>query len=151
MSRSATHLMREAEQLVGMDYVDGRFDCAHYAVLVQQRLWGRTVHLPLGGARHPRGARSQVAAINRHRDELAERVVGEPQSGDAILFQEDDEDGRDWHWHIGTLLVRWTGERWVLHLPAYGTSVLQRVSDCQRRGLRVEGYYRWRPTEAGQA
>lgn len=136
--------LRQAEALVGLAYVDGEFDCAHLAVMAQEYLFGRTVHLPLKG-RHPAGRAGQAAAILRHRDELASRLeeAADVATGDAVLFTFEDVDGRVC-WHIGTLLLQ-GGERWVLHTSeALRSSVLQRLDDCMRDGLFVEGFYRWR-------
>ena len=132
--------LRQAEALVGLAYVPGTFDCAHLAVLAQEYLFGRQVRLPNTGL-HPQGARGQAAAIRRHCDQLATHVE-EPQTGDVVLFIEEVEGGV--RWHIGTVILE-LGQRWVLHTTqAQGASVLQRMDDCLRAGLWVEGFYRWR-------
>jgi hypothetical protein len=133
-----------AHGLVGLPYVAGRFTCAHLAVLAQQRLFGRQVasQVPL---RHPVGVAAEREAILRWRDELAEPVLPpmEPADGDAALFVQGWE--HDEGWHIGTLLLGQHGERWVLHTHAgAGHSVVERLRDMRRRGLRLEGFYRWR-------
>lgn len=140
MSAAAASVLRRAEALVGLCAVPGEFDCAHLARLAQAQLFGRELDWPLPGP-HPRGARGQAAAMRRWRDALAVRVEV-PRSGDAVLFEQPAARGGEWH--IGTLLIE-GGERWVLHTHGGAQrSVLERLVDCRRRALRVEGFYRWR-------
>lgn len=133
--------LRQAEALVGLEFRAGQFDCMHLAVLAQRVLFGREVGWP--DQAHPRGGRHQAALIQRHCGDLARPLAdGEvPASGDAVLWTNEDEDGRSFH--IGTLLVQ-GGERWVLHSSeALGSSVLQRLAETPAQGLRLEGFYRW--------
>lgn len=138
--------LRDAERLVGMPYVAGRFTCMHLAVWAQEVLWHRKVargvptRLPVHGSQ-------QAAMVQQWRHQLCD-PVDFPQSGDVVLFH---DDGSDWPWHIGTVLVDGF-EVWVLHThQGIGASVLERLHDAQRRCLRVEGYYRWREApEHGQ-
>lgn len=132
-------LLRRAESLVGLPYVEGQFDCGHLAVLAARELFGREVQLPVAQP-HPCAARDQAAALAVCRRELA-RKVAEPQPGDLALFIEDLGIGAH-QWHVGTL-VAWQPEPWVLHTYAGAASVLQRLADCRRCGLVLEGWYRW--------
>lgn len=138
-------LLRRAEALVGLPVVPGEFDCAHLALRAQRELFGRELAWPLPG-RHPQGRRGQAAAFARWRPALARKVdteIDTPASGDAVLFEQPREGGSA-EWHIGTLIVDDTGERWVLHTRAgVERSVLERLADCRARALRVEGIYRW--------
>lgn len=131
--------LRQAEALVGLEYIPGHFDCMHLAVLAQRVLFNRLVawDLPL----HPRGQRHQAVLVQRHCAELADRLPeGEqPVSGDAVLWIRTGDGG----YHIGTLIVQ-AGVRWVLHTSeATGSSVLQRLADMPAQGLRLDGFYRW--------
>jgi hypothetical protein len=130
--------LRQAEALVGLPCVPGRFDCMHLAVLAQRVLFNRLVQWQLDA--HPLGRRHQAALVQRHCDELADRLPLDepPVSGDAVLWLRADGG-----YHIGTLLVQ-AGRRWVLHTSeATGSSVLQQLADTAAHGLRLEGFYRW--------
>jgi hypothetical protein len=134
-------LLRKAERLVGQQHVDGSFDCAHLAVQAQREIFGREVRLPYGTAPHPMGRLGQMAAISSLRDVLADHVA-DGDTGDAVLFAQQTPQGK--RWHIGTLIVE-AGDVWVLHTHGgAGASVLERLRELAPRGLRVEGYYRWR-------
>lgn len=136
--------LKQAEQLVGLPYVERTFDCAHLAVLAQERLFGRCVAQQLPAV-HPAGIRGASSWMRRYCLQMAEPVA-EPVDGDAVLFTEDDGRGGR-RWHIGTVLLRHS-ERWVLHTSAnLGASLLQTLADCALSGLAVEGFYRWREAE----
>jgi hypothetical protein len=136
--------LRDAEALVGLPYVEGEFDCAHLAHLAQERLFGRRLQWPLPG-RHPTGVRSRAAAVHRWREQLAHPVAA-PQAGDVALFRHTVRGCDDWH--IGTVLLA-LGQPWVLHTHGgLQASVLEPLQSCRRRGLHLDGYYRWRSIEA---
>ncbi len=148
MSAVAAVTLRQAEALVGLNYDARHFDCAHLAVLAQAKLFGRVVAAQLPKS-HPVRPLLQHRLLSELRDELATRIDAPemPVSGDVVLFKE-------WlpvahgscleSWHIGTLLLEY-GERWVLHTHAgVGRSVLERLTGCAARGLRPEGFYRWK-------
>jgi hypothetical protein len=141
-------LLRQAEQLVGLEYVPGSFDCGHLAVLAQQRLFARQVQLPLPGER-PQTPRAQATALARCREALCTQLDDgvRPLSGDVALFVEEAEGGGI-QWHIGTVLAP-PGQLWVLHIVDGGHSLLQRLEDCCRMGLWLEGFYRWRAQPCG--
>ena len=134
--------LRQAEVLVGLAYVPGRFDCMHLALLAQRQLFGRDVPWPRQA--HPQGRRHQAAMIQAHCAELARPLADweQAETGDGVLWTVDaGAAGRGFH--IGTLFVQ-GGERWVLHTSIeLDMSVLQRLSDCASHGLRLEGFYRW--------
>lgn len=132
--------LRDAEALVGLPYVEGQFDCGHLLVRAQRELFGREVELPLRGPR-PTTDLGQAAAIVRCREALGRRVHL-PAHGDGVLFTEAAADGTR-RWHVGTVLIE-HGQRWVLHTRAGHASLLQRLDDCVRMGLRLEGFYAWR-------
>lgn len=135
--------LRQAEALVGLEHVPGRFDCMHLAVLAQQVLFSRVVPWPQKP--HPRGGRHQAVLIARHCADLARPLAADdtPSTGDAVLWTNDNERGTARDFHIGTLFVQ-GGERWVLHSSqSLGSSVLQRLAECPAQGLRFEGFYRW--------
>lgn len=138
------HRLRQASVLVGLPYVAGEFDCGHLAVLAAQLLFGRHVKLPgvaLAKGTHPTDAREIGAAIALCRREVATRV-DVPEPGNLALFTETAADGHT-QWHLGTV-VACTPERWVLHTREGGASMLQRLADCTRQGLALEGYYAWK-------
>lgn len=137
MTRAVT--LRDAEALVGLPYVAGEFDCMHLARLAQRTLFCREVPEPV--TRHPRTRAAQAQAIEAHRAQVAQPQP-QPETGDAVLFIDQDDRGRR-QMHIGTLIFSPTGEAWVLHIRAGDLSLLQRLEDCKRCGLRVEGFYRW--------
>lgn len=134
MLRHATAF--DAARLVGLHYDPATFDCGHFFMRARRELFGQAITLP---GRHPRGRRGQAALIGRLSAELAEQVDA-PQSGDAVIYEQDDEDGGT-HLHLGMVFVE-LGELWVLHLPEGGTSVLQREDDVRVHGLRRLGFYR---------
>lgn len=134
-------MLRRAEGYVGTPYIDGEFDCADLAAKVQWELFGRLVAMPLH-RRRPVGARGQAAAIRGMRDELAERIEA-PETGAGVMLQSDDGAGGTL-WHIGTVFVA-AGVVWVLHNShAMGSACLQQLDDLRRRGMRLDGFYRWR-------
>lgn len=130
--------LRDAEALVGIAYEEGTFDCGHLVVRAQRELFGREVVLPLTGP-HPRSRLGQAHALLRCREALGYRVQL-PRSGDAVMFLEATLEGQ--HYHLGTVLVE-CGQTWVLHTRAGGASVLNRLEECLRSGLVLEGFYRW--------
>lgn len=135
--------LHQAEALVGLPYVPGHFDCGHLAVLVQERLFGRAVDLPLPGPR-PSSPVGQARALARCREALCNPLADalRAQTGDVVLFIEEAPGGGV-QWHIGTVF-KTPAELWVLHIRDGGSSVLQRLADCLRHGLMLEGFYRWK-------
>jgi len=149
MSQAQTPLLA-SHALVGLPYVPGRFTCAHLAVLAQERLFGRQVAAQLP-QRHAVGAAAEREMLLRWRDELADPLPDgqAPQDGDAALFVQGWE--HDEVWHVGTVLLGPYGDPWVLHTHAgAGHSVVERPATMRRRGLRLEGYYRWRVASLGE-
>lgn len=125
---------------VGRPYLEGEFDCADLAALVQAEVFGRAVALP-AARRRPQGRAGQCATIHALRDAVALRV-DMPFTGCGVLLTEPAQGGLAWH--IGTGAMH-RGEVWVLHNsnPATGAR-LERLQDLQRWGLRLEGFYAWK-------
>lgn len=133
--------LQRAEALVGIPYVAARFDCMHLAVRAAREIFGRTLAWA-DGLPHPRGRRAQAAAFITMQAELARRVgPDEATDGDVLLFR---NDAAAHPFHVGTLFIDECGQRWVLHVLDVGdSSRLQRLADCKRHGLILEGAYRW--------
>lgn len=142
----ANALLRQAERYVGMPYRPGHFDCVHLAALVQEQVFGRTVAdwLP---RRHPVSPAAQHQLVERTREGLAD-LVSQPETGAAVLFKHAvHARGTDLVdvWHVGTLFLDGCGQAWVLHTHAgAGSVVLEGLASCKARGLRLDGFYRWK-------
>jgi hypothetical protein len=134
-----TATLRDAERYVGMEYVEGEFDCASLAVLVQKELFGRTIDLPQAGQR-ARGRRGQAKDILTYQPKLATPVEA-PSTGDAVVMWGGAEPAR--RWHVGTAFVQ-NGEVWILHCADEARGVvLQRMSHVLEQGLHLDGCYSW--------
>lgn len=131
---------RQLDPFIGLPYT-ADFDCGHLVLLVQERIFGRAVSLPS----HPRGRRGQAGVIERASATLVVQV-DMPASGDVVLWRQADADG-GWHYHLGTVFEL-GGERWVLHVPEGGYSLLERETDARLGGLQLQGYYRFSDIEA---
>lgn len=135
-------LLQQAGCLVGVPYQAGVFDCGHLAVMAQRLLFNRVVQLP-GCSPRPATAREVGAAIALGRREAATPVaVDQVVPGCVVLFTESLENGGT-QWHLGTVVAT-VPETWVLHTREGGYSMLQRLADCLRQGLALEGFYAWR-------
>ncbi|MDO8778909.1 MAG: hypothetical protein Q7K57_61355 [Burkholderiaceae bacterium] len=133
-------MLAKAEKYVGMPYLEGEFDCADLAVMVQWELFDRLVALPARRKR-PRGAMGQAREIHALQADLADRI-DTPVTGCGVLMYEPLDNGQ--RWHIGTAFVA-GGEVWLLHNNfTMGCACLQRLADLQRFGARLDGYYAWR-------
>lgn len=132
--------MLDVTRFIGIPYCPRRMDCADLAMLVQRELFGKTVFLA-GKRPRPLQPAEQDAAIDAHKDQLAERVE-QPQDGDAVLMR---EPGAATAGHIGTYFFL-NYQPYVLHTAAWmqGGSSLHRLQDLPSLGLTVEGYYRWK-------
>jgi hypothetical protein len=131
--------MREAERLTGRAYCPRTHDCMHLAVAAQRELWGRHVASAVP-ARHPVRADDQAAWLDAWAGRVARRLLPTqvPHSGCAVLFVTEGQ------WHIGTLLVDASGQRWVLHVRDDGMgSRIEPLRVLASRGLHPEGYYEW--------
>lgn len=128
------------QSYVGTPYQLGVFDCADLARLVLIDVFGRTI--ALAHDRHrPMGAAAQRREIAALRDEIAVQVAV-PFTGCGALLWEPTPDGT--YWHIGVVALR-AGETWVLHNShKLGGAHLHRLTDLQRWGLRLEGFYAWK-------
>lgn len=136
--------LRAAEHYVGTPYIEGTFDCADLAQLVQWELFDHVIDLPAHRAR-PAGAMGQRREINKWREPLA-TAIDAPVTGCAVLmFEPSLEAGNAAQlWHVGTVFLQGS-EIWVLHNSfAMGSALLQRLNDMKRQGMRVEGFYAWR-------
>lgn len=135
-------LLQQAGCLVGIPYQAGVFDCGHLAVMAQRLLFNRVVQLP-GCSPRPATAREVGAAIALGRREAATPVTADQVvPGCVVLFTEAMADGHV-QWHLGTIVAN-LPEIWVLHTREGGFSMLQRLADCLRQGLQLEGFYAWR-------
>jgi hypothetical protein len=131
-----------AERYVGRQYVEGMFDCADMARLVQKEVFGRDVAIPGSrdyadkiGIGRLRAMEEQIA---REIDNVVTRTES-PREGDGVLLI-----GRGYAEHIGIYCVI-GGEPYVLHAANnYRQVVLSQVRNLEiLHGLKVEGYYRW--------
>ena len=133
-------MLAKAEQYVGVPYVEGVFDCADLAAMVQWELFGLMVALPVHRKR-PADAMGQAREIHALQAEVADRIEL-PVTGCGALMYEPTDNGQ--RWHIGTVFVA-GGEVWLLHNSfTMACACLQRLADLQRFGARLEGYYAWR-------
>lgn len=127
-------VFKRLQDYVGREYRVGLYDCAHLVRDVQKDLFGREIALP---GHHPMGAAGQRRVINAMRDELASRI-DVPFPGCAAILTEGD------HIHIGTVALR-HGEPWILHCShKLGSAHLHRLSDLERWGMSLQGYFAWR-------
>lgn len=129
-----------AQRYVGMEYIDGEFDCAHFCLLVQREVFGRALLLPTRYDRHMGGRAGQAAQINAACDELAYQV-DTPVHGGVVLTVGPSDSGPIWH--IGTTFDS-SGEWWVLHNRRSVGVSLNKVRDIAGQGQRIEGYYQWK-------
>jgi len=133
-------MLARAEKYVGMPYVEGEFDCADLAALVQRELFGRVIGLPVHRER-AREAMRRAREIRALKGCIAEPLAA-PQTGCGVLTYEPA--GHGLRWHIGTAFVA-AGEVWMLHNDfVMGGARLTRVAELGREGSRLEGYYRWK-------
>jgi hypothetical protein len=126
---------------VGMPYVEGEFDCADLAQLVQREVFGRVIALA-PDRRRPLGTAGQRAMILSMRDELA-TPVAVPFTGCGALFTEQNAKGGQ-EYHIGTVCL-YGGQTWILHNSwALGGVQMTELHRLQRWGMKLEGYYAWK-------
>lgn len=131
--------LRDAERYVGLAYEPRVFDCMHLADQVRVELFGGQAWPD--PPPHPGSRLRQADAVHGWRGRMADPVE-QWATGDAVLFIERDERGRE-RYHIGTLFEG-SGQWWVLHIRAGGHSLLSPLQDALRQGLSLEGVYRWR-------
>jgi hypothetical protein len=124
-----------SDRYVGMDFVAGEFDCAHFVQHVAKEEFGIDAAFD-AHATHVRTQSRQLANAAR---ELARRVDG-PIDGHPVLFTGESCTHPI---HIGLMCD--VGGRWhVLHSRIGTGAVVQTPEDMQRKfGLVVEGYYAW--------
>lgn len=127
-------VFKRLQEYVGREYRVGTYDCAHLAADVQRDVFGRDVALP---NTHPMGSAGQRRAINAMRDELGIRI-DVPFPGCAAILSEGCLT------HLGTVALR-HGKPWILHNShKLGGACMHRLTDLERWGMRLEGYYAWR-------
>ena len=136
----AEDAIKRMQAYVGTPYLLGRFDCWDLAAQVLREVFGRETVVPDHRDR-PLGAAGQRREIVALRDEVAVKVDVPFTGCGALLF----EPGMFAPvWHIGVVALH-GGEVWVLHnSEKLGSAHLQRLSDLQRFGMRLEGYYAWK-------
>lgn len=144
MAELTTFTHEQLAPLLGLQHDDATFNCGHFVIQVEQRLFAVQADLPLV---HPRGRRGRAAVLGRLSREVA-RLVDEPRSGDVALYDQVDADGGA-HFHVGVVL-RQAGELWLLHLPEGGESILEPENQVGWSGLRRVGFYRLAESEADQ-
>lgn len=126
--------LRDVEHYTNRRYSVGSFDCADLAIAVQREVFGREVKIPA----HPRGKRSQAAAIARHANACT-RVLSTPETGCIALML-----GTEGRWHIGTVVMNAAGTPWLLHAHSDELGVLlQPLSEVSELGLRVVEFREW--------
>lgn len=132
-------MLRAAERYVGTPYVEGVFDCADLTAQVQLEVFGRQIGLPVHRAR-PAGAMGQRREIAKWQGELA-TPIDTPVTGCAVLMFEPGPTAPIWH--VGTVFLQ-GDDVWVLHNSfTMGGTLLQRLPDMRRQGMRVDGFYAW--------
>ena len=133
-------MLRSAERYVGTPYVEGSFDCADLAALVQLEVFDRQIDLPVHRVR-PSGAMGQRREIAKWQEALA-MPIDEAITGCAVLMFEPGPTAPIWH--VGTVFIAGQ-DVWVLHNSfAMGSALLQRLPDMRRQGMRVDGFYAWK-------
>jgi hypothetical protein len=133
--------MHWSDRYVGLQYVDGEFDCAALAELVQREVFSKTVHLPRERPYAAKKGSEKFEAMARQIEETKDVVakrVAEPQDGDAIVLM---SRGRPQHVGLYCLI---NGEPWVLHAADTSGQVVRcRLRQLQIWCMSVEGFYRW--------
>lgn len=134
-----------SDKYLGLPYVEGSFDCADLARLVQKEVFGRDVAIP--GSRDyfgKRGSEKLQAMQGQIASELEKGdvavPVAEPQEGDAVLIF-----ARGYLEHIGVYCTL-NGEPYVLHASpgrAAKQVIRSRLRGFTNFGYTVEGYYKW--------
>jgi hypothetical protein len=128
---------------VGLKYVPGEFDCGALAERVQREVFGRAVRLPserpyLAAETPADKFEARAAQIQAEIDNFV-TPAETPSEGDAALIW-----ARGYLQHIGVCCFI-QGELWILHAASSKMhTVLQRASVLEARGLRIEGYYKWK-------
>ena len=125
---------KEVRKYAGMTYSDD-FDCADFVVYFVRDFFGKDVWLP--------GTRPRGDDADQHLSEMS-KAFGErtddPQDGDFVLMQ---NIGDTTPTHGGVYLVL-NGEPCVFHsTKKSGGSVIHRVRQLPRIGLKIEGIYKW--------
>lgn len=134
------NVFQALQRYVGTPYELGVFDCADLVAQVQREVFGREIALPAHRHR-PLGAAAQRREIASLRDELAFAVAVPFDGCGALLFEPGPFAPL---WHIGTA-VQHAGETWILHnSEKLGSAHLHRLTDLQRWGMRLEGWYAWK-------
>ena len=142
---SAVVTLMDAERFIGLEYVDGQFDCADLVVVVQRELFGRNLPAPASADR-ARGVRGQARDL---RAALATyvRPVDVPATGCAVLLWETTPHGApplNRRWHLGTVFMH-LGQPWVLHCAneSEGTR-LQPLDAITGSAMHFESFLAWR-------
>lgn len=122
-----------SDRYLGEPYLEGKFDCADFAVRVQREIFGRTVVLP---SDHGSGPFGRTAVLSANQDDYLREIVG-PEDGCAILFK---VVGRVQH--MGVLCII-AGEMWVLHNQKGLGVTRKRLREMASLGYEVMGFYAW--------
>lgn len=133
----ADDVFKRLQGYVGTPYVLGVFDCWDLAAQVLREVFGRETAVPAHRDR-PQGAAGQRRDIAAYRDEVAIKV-DVPFTGCMGLFFEPGAFAPIWH--IGVVVLN-GGDTWILHnSEKMGSACLHRLSDLNRWGMRLEGWY----------
>lgn len=124
----------EIRQYGAMPYSDD-FDCADFAVHLAREHFGKNVSLPNSRPRGD-GANNELHDISKGYGTRTD----DPQDGDFVLMQ---NMGDSVPTHCGVYLVL-NGEPCVFHCAKRaGGSIIHRVRQLPRIGLKIEGFYKW--------
>jgi hypothetical protein len=130
-----------AERYVGRPYIEGEFDCADLARLVQQEVFKREIRLPASRDYAGKEGMAKIRAMSGQIEACKLDYAGPvatPVEGDAVLLISRAASS-----HIGTWCAI-GGEGYVLHCTSRSKqAVLQRIRDLHLFGLKIEGFYRW--------
>lgn len=130
-------VFKRLQEYVGRVY-RADYNCAHLVRDVQADLFSRVIELP---STMPAGVAGQRRVINGLRDALAIKVAARFDGCAALLYEPGIFAPI---WHIGTVADH-RGEPWILHnSEKLGSANLHRLSDLQRWGMTLEGWYAWK-------
>lgn len=130
-----------SSQYVGRPYIEGVFDCAELARIVQREVFHREVNIPSDRDYSDKQGAMKFLHMRRQLERCtadAATPTETPEEGDAVLL-----NSRGFYQHIGVYCVV-NGEPQVLHATDRADQVvLTKVRELHIRGYRVGGYFKW--------